>query len=82
MFKQVAQAKNDITVAGERALVPLNGGAKQEGLYVLRYRRFGDKISKGTSHVEPRTLSPSAAAMYHILRVYYHVSTGKENMRV
>ena len=49
-------------------------GAKEDGLDVLRYRRFCDKISKGTSHVEPRTLPPtSAAAMYNSLRVYYHV---------
>ena len=65
-------------MAGERALVSLYGGAKEEGLDVLRYRRFCDNISKGTSHVEPRTLPPtSAAAMYHSLRVYYHVMYGK-----
>ena len=49
------------------------GGANEEGLDVLRYRLFCGKISKGTSHVEPRTQPPSAAAMYHSLRVYYHV---------
>ena len=74
VFNQIGQAKEDIIVAVERALVSLYGGAKVEGLGVLRYRRFCDKISKGTSHVVPRTLSPtSAAAMYHSLRVYYHV---------
>ena len=74
VFNQIGQAKEDIIVAGERALVSLYGGATEEGLDVLRYRRFCDKISKGTSHVEPRTLPPtSAAAMYHSLRVYYHV---------
>ena len=31
-------------------------------------------MSKGTSHVEPSTLpATSAAAMYHSLRLYYHV---------
>ena len=61
-------------MAGERALVSLYGGAKEEGLDVLRYRWFCDNISKGTSHVEPRTLPPtSEAAMYHSLRVYYNV---------
>ena len=74
MFNQIGQAKEDIIVAGERALVSLYGGATEEGLDVLRYRRFCDKISKGTSYVEPRTLPPtSAAAMYHSLRVYYRV---------
>ena len=74
VFNQVGQAKDDIIVAGESALVSLYGGAKEEGLDVLRYRRFCDKISRGTSHVEPRTLPPtSAAEIYHSLRVYYHV---------
>ena len=70
-------------MAGERALVSLYGGTKEEGLDVLRYRRVCDKISKGTSHVEPRTLPPtSAATMYHSLRVYYHECTGKEKVTV
>ena len=74
MFDQIGQAKEEIIVAGRRVLVSLYGGAKEEGLDVLRYRRFGDKIAKGTSHVEPRTMPlTSAAAMYHSLRVYYHV---------
>ena len=74
MFNKIGQAKEDIIVVGERTLVSLYGGATEEGLDVSRYRRFCDKISKGTSHVEPRTLPPtSAAAMYHSLRVYYHV---------
>ena len=74
VVNQIGKAKEDIIVAGEIALVSLYGGAKEEGLDVLRYRRFCDKISKGTSHVEPLTLPPtSAAAMYHSHRVYYHV---------
>ncbi len=48
LFNQIGQAKEDIIVAGERALVSLYGGAKEEGRDVLRYRRFCDKISKGT----------------------------------
>ena len=55
-------------------MVSLYGSAKKEGLDVLRYRWFRDMISKGTSHVAPCTLPPtSATAMYHNLRVYYHV---------
>ena len=43
-------------------------------LVVLAYRRFCYKMSKGTSHVEPRTLPPSSeAALYRSLRVFYHV---------
>ena len=78
MFNQVAQAKDDILLAGERALVSLSGAAKEEGLDVLAYMRFCLKISKVTSHVEPRTLPPtSAAALYHSLRVFYHGMTWK-----
>ena len=39
MFNQIGQAKYDITVAGEIALVLLCGGEKDEGLDVLLYRR-------------------------------------------
>ena len=74
MFNQVAQARDGILVAGKRVLVSLSGAAKEEGLDVLVYRRFCYNISKGTSHVEPRTLPPtSAVALYHSLRVFYHV---------
>ena len=67
-------AKNDIVVAGEKALVCLNGGASNEGLTTLRYRRFCEKVAKSTSHVEPRTLPPTAAAAeYHNLCVYYPI---------
>ena len=53
VFNQIGQAKEDIIVAGKRGLVSVYGGAKDEGLDVLRHRRFCDKIYKGTSHVEP-----------------------------
>ena len=73
MFNQVAQAKDDILVAWQRTLVSLSGAAKEEGLDVLAYRRFCCKISKGTSHVEPRTLPPTSAALYHSFPEFYHV---------
>ena len=58
--------KNDFVVAGEKALVCLYGGASDEGLNTLRYRRFCEKVAKSTSHVEPQTLPPTAAAAeYH-----------------
>ena len=56
VFNLIGQAKEDIIVAGERALVSLYGGAKEEGLDALRYRQLCDKIYKGTPHVERRTL--------------------------
>lgn len=45
-------AKQDIIEAKERALVSLYGGAREEGLDMLRYRQFSEKFSKSTSHVE------------------------------
>ena len=70
--------KNDIVVAGEKALVCLYGGASDEGLNTLRYKSFCEKVAKSTSHVEPQTLPPTAAAAeYHNLRVYYQIMDWK-----
>lgn len=78
MFHKSEQTPEDITAAGEKALVSLYGGTKEEGLDSLRYKRFCDKISKSTSSVEPQTLPPtSAAARFHSLRVYYQVMEWK-----
>ena len=61
------------------------GGAEVEGLNSLRYRRFCDKVSKGTAAEEPQSLPPTfASSMYHSLRVYYQVMEWKDaciNMR-
>ena len=71
-------AKKEIVAAGEKALVALYGGAKEEGLDSLRYKRFCGKVTKSTSPVEPQTLPPiSAAAKYHSLRVYYQMMEWK-----
>ena len=40
VFNLVEQRKHDIIVAGEIVLVSLYGGAKDEGLDILRYRRL------------------------------------------
>ena len=65
-------------MAGEKALVCLYGGASDEGLNTLRYQNFCEKVAKSTSHVEPQTLPPTAAAAeYHNLRVYYQIMDWK-----
>ena len=75
-------ANNDIVVAGEKALVCLYGGASDEGLTTLRYRRFCEKVAKSTSHVEPQILPPTAAAAeYHNLCVYYQIMDWKRVAR-
>jgi len=85
VFSQPDQAKEAIIAAGEKALVSMYGGAEDEGLDSLRYRRFCDKVSKGTTAVEPQSLPPtSGSSKYHSLRVYYQVMEWKDaciNMR-
>ncbi len=78
MFHKSKQTPEDITAAGEKALVSLYVGTKEEGLDSLRCKRFCDKISKSTSSVEPKTLPPtSAATKFHSLCVYYQVMEWK-----
>ena len=62
VFSQPDQAKEAIIAAGEKALVSMCGGAKDEGLDSLRYQRFCDKVSKGTAAVEPQSLPPTSGS--------------------
>lgn len=63
--------KGIIIAAGEKALVSLYGGDKDESLDELRHRRFCDKIAKNTSLVETQTLpTTSTAAKFHSLCVF------------
>ena len=65
-------------MSGEKALVSLYGGVQGEGLDKLRHKRFYERVSKTTSHVEPQSLPPtSSAAKFHSLRVYYQVMEWK-----
>ena len=76
VFSQPDQAKEAIIAEGEKALVSMYDGAKDEGQDILRYRRFCDKVSKGTAAVEP--LPPtSGSSSYHSLRVYHRVMEWK-----
>jgi len=80
VFRQSQEkvGKGIIIVAGEKALVSLYGGKKEESLDMLRYRRFCDKITQNSSPVEPQTLPPtSTTAKFHSLRVFYQVMEWK-----
>ena len=67
-------SKDDIVAAGECVLVGLYGGVPLEGLDLLRFRRFANKVMSSSSYVQVCTLPPtSAAAKYHSMRVYYQV---------
>ena len=61
----------EIVAAGEKALCSLYGGRPNEGLDVLRYRRFCENVATSNTTVQVQSLPPaSAAARYHSARVY------------
>ena len=85
-FRQLAQVfsgnkntpKEDIIKAGEEALVCLFNGAEKDDLNSLRYKRYCDKVKRGSKAVEANNLPPiSAAARYHSLRVFFHIQEWK-----
>ena len=64
----------EIVAAGEKALCCLYGGRPNEGLDVLRYRHFCEKVATSNITVQVQSLPPtSAAARYHSARVYLQV---------
>eukprot|EP00794_Sanderia_malayensis_P001611 gene1611-1782_t len=78
-FDDISASKEDIVHAGEKALVSLYSGKKGKGLDEMRYQRYCQKVSTGTSQVQPQSLPPtSAAAMYHSMRVYYQLHQWKD----
>ena len=74
VFNNKDATKSDIIVAEEKSLLPLYNERSEQSLDSLRYLRFCQKITKGTSFLQPERLPPpSAAAVYHSLRVYHQV---------
>ena len=78
-FKEAARAyvfirqssSEEIVATGEKALCCLYGGRPNEGLDVLCYRRFCEKVVTSNTTVQVQSLTPtSAAARYHSARVY------------
>lgn len=63
-----------IVEAGIRALTILYDGKIDESLDTLRFKQFSKKVATKKSAVLVNSLSPStAAAKYHVLRVYFQV---------
>ena len=87
LFTQEGATKKDIIAAGEEALIHIymyNGkqGEHGEGMDVLRYKRFCEKVAKSSSFVEPQTLPPtSAATEYHSLRLCGYTSRSRHGKR-
>ena len=71
-----ANSKVDIIKAGEDLIIHLFGGVSVEGLDLLRFRKFANKVMASSSSVQVHTLPPtSAAAAFHSQRVYLQVQT-------
>lgn len=74
VFLRPDSSRDEVINAGEQALLCLYGADTDDNLDSLRYSRFCQKVSKGTSFLQPENLPPtSAAAVYHSSRVYYQV---------
>ena len=70
-FMNQRSTQEDITKAGECALVCLYNGHQYESLDSLRLRKFMEKSTSSIKVVQPGTLPPTSdAARFHCLRVY------------
>lgn len=68
------RTQEDVSDAGERALVLLYNGRCGENLDQLRHRLFCSKVAVGTTFIQVHSLPPtSAATKYHSQRVYLQV---------
>ena len=68
----------EITEAGEKALVCLCNGNVDGNINHLRLRRFKEKVVKSLKYVEAKSLPPTTAATkFHSLRVYFQIQEWK-----
>ena len=66
---------NQIIAAGERAIVSLYNGQKNDSLDKLRCQRFKEKVVKCSKEIQAQALPPTSnAAKYHSLRVFHQIS--------
>ncbi len=74
VFNTPFASPDDVTAAGEKALLTIYKGKPSDALDSLRYKRFCEKVASKSSYVQPQSLPPiSAATKYHSLRVYLQV---------
>ena len=62
VFDSLPASKEEIVKAGEQVIVCLYNWKPEEGLDGLRFRRYCEKVSTGTSQIQPQSLSPTSAA--------------------
>ena len=58
VFGSLPASKEEIVKAGEQVLVCLYNGKPKEGLDGSRFRRYCEKVSTGTSQIQPQSLPP------------------------
>lgn len=83
IFASKSSTVPEIVEAGNKALTILYNGRPGESLDTLRYKQFSKKVATKKSAVLVNSLSPTtAAAKYHILRVYFQTQQwlGNENL--
>ena len=72
VFDKVSASATEIASAGEKALVAIYNGRKNDSLNNLRLIRYSEKVAKSFTRVEPKSLPPtSAAAKYHSYRGFF-----------
>lgn len=83
IFSSKSSTVPRIVEAGQRALAILYDGKIDENLDMIRFKQFSKKVSTNKSAVLVNSLPPtSAAAKYHVLRVYFQVQQwlGNQNL--
>ena len=74
VFDSVASTHEDIAFAGEKALLAMYNGKKDETLNALRFNQYCGKVSKSFNKVEPKSLPPtSLAAKFHSYWVFLQI---------
>ncbi|KXJ09307.1 hypothetical protein AC249_AIPGENE3666, partial [Exaiptasia diaphana] len=80
IFADKDSTKDEVIMAGEKALLCLYNSKLDKSLDSLRYVKFCQKVAAGTAFVQPESLPPtSTAAKLHSLRVYHQVQYWKGN---
>lgn len=83
VFYNKKATNEEIISAGTKALVILYNGTESESLDLVRFQRFKEKVSVGKSAVLVQNLPPSsAAAKYHLLRVYLQIQMWTNNEQI
>ncbi|VDI53443.1 Hypothetical predicted protein [Mytilus galloprovincialis] len=66
----------DVKNAGEKVITFLYGGVPHEGLDILRYKKFANRVLTCKEVIQIHNLPPTTeTATYHSLRTYFQVQT-------